>query len=298
MDDPDWRAENAIAIKNSLEAFYNLAKELLEADGEEFGLPERWLMSVLQARIRMVAEAMEELRTRTALSTALYEVWNDVRWYLRRRPKPNGRVARELLSAWVRLLAPFAPHICEEIWELMGGEGFVSVAPWPEPDESRIDVEAEVEEKLLMDVLEDTNEIMKVLKKERPKRICYYVAAPWKWHVYLVALDMAREGRLELRELMKKLMAEPEMRKKAKEVADIARQIVEDIRGISAEERERRAKLGALDELGVLKEAADFLARELRAGEVLVFSEEDPERYDPAKRARLARPFRPAIYVE
>ena len=103
---------------------------------------------------------------------------------------------------------------------------------------------------------------------------------------------------MELKELMKKLMAEPEMRKKAKEVADIARQVVEDIRGISAEERERRAKLGALDELGVLKEAADFLAREFRAGEVLVFSEEDPERYDPAKRARLARPFRPAIYVE
>ena len=297
MDDPDWRPENVKAVKESLEAFYNLARELLEADGEDFGLPERWLMSVLQARMRAVADAMEELRTRTALATALYGVWNDVRWYLRRRPRPNRRVARELLSAWVRLLAPFAPHVCEEVWELMGGEGFVSVAPWPEPDEDKVDVRAEEAERLLMDVLEDTNEIMKVLKK-RPRRICYYVASSWKWHVYLTALDMAREGRLELGGLMRKLMAEPEMRKRAREVAELARQVVEDVRGISAEERERRAQLGVFDELGVLEEAADFLARELRAGEVLVFSEDDPERYDPAGRARLARPYRPAIYVE
>jgi len=44
------------------------------------------------------------------------------------------RVIREILSIYPRLLSPFAPHLSEELWELAGGDGFVSVAPWPEAD--------------------------------------------------------------------------------------------------------------------------------------------------------------------
>jgi leucyl-tRNA synthetase len=56
-------------------------------------------------------------------------------------------------------------------------------------------------------------------------------------------------------------------------------------------------KVGVVDENKVLKEAADFFKRELNA-EVSVYSEEDLKRYDPKKRAQLAKPYRPAIYIE
>jgi len=36
----------------------------------------------------------------------------------------------------IQCLAPFAPHIAEEIWQKMGEEGFVSMAPWPKYDEN------------------------------------------------------------------------------------------------------------------------------------------------------------------
>ena len=42
---------------------------------------------------------------------------------------------REVLTTLVRLMAPFAPHIAEELWHLTGGEGTVCDAPWPEYDE-------------------------------------------------------------------------------------------------------------------------------------------------------------------
>ena len=35
------------------------------------------------------------------------------------------------------LVNPFAPHITEELWEQMGGEGLLSVAPWPQYDEAK-----------------------------------------------------------------------------------------------------------------------------------------------------------------
>ena len=36
-----------------------------------------------------------------------------------------------------KLLSPFAPHICEEIWEFIGGEGLLAVSEWPKYDEGK-----------------------------------------------------------------------------------------------------------------------------------------------------------------
>ena len=42
---------------------------------------------------------------------------------------------RGVLSTLVRLIAPFAPHIAEELWHMLGNDGTVCDAPWPEFDE-------------------------------------------------------------------------------------------------------------------------------------------------------------------
>ena len=46
----------------------------------------------------------------------------------------NGGVDKETLRTFARLLAPFAPHIAEEIYEILGGEGSVFASGWPEAD--------------------------------------------------------------------------------------------------------------------------------------------------------------------
>jgi leucyl-tRNA synthetase len=48
-----------------------------------------------------------------------------------------GCITKELLSMLVRILCPFAPHLCEEMWEELGGEGYCSLAKWPEWDEAK-----------------------------------------------------------------------------------------------------------------------------------------------------------------
>jgi leucyl-tRNA synthetase len=48
----------------------------------------------------------------------------------------GGQVGREQWRVYLRLLAPFAPHLCEELWEKGGMTGSIHLAAWPAVDES------------------------------------------------------------------------------------------------------------------------------------------------------------------
>ena len=133
--DVDWRNDAVEATRAHLERFYNFAREVL-ADGSIDGsaektLIDRWMLSRLQRRIAEATEAMESIQTRRALQSAFYLLFNDLRWYQRRGGKNQ---LRAVLSAWVRMMSPFTPHVCEEIWAAGLGEGYASLAEWPAAD--------------------------------------------------------------------------------------------------------------------------------------------------------------------
>ncbi|WP_313527152.1 leucine--tRNA ligase [Anaerotignum sp.] len=52
--------------------------------------------------------------------------------------KNQGGLSRETLETVVTLLAPFAPHISEELWKELGHEESVFAAGWPQVDESKL----------------------------------------------------------------------------------------------------------------------------------------------------------------
>ncbi|HEY7768307.1 leucine--tRNA ligase [Longimicrobium sp.] len=84
----------------------------------------------LHATIRKVTEDLEVLSYNTAVA-AMMEYLNVVR--------AGGRTPeRAAVEPLVRLVAPFAPHMAEELWERMGGEGSIfGAASWPEFDASK-----------------------------------------------------------------------------------------------------------------------------------------------------------------
>ncbi|KYH39987.1 MAG: putative leucyl-tRNA synthetase, partial [Candidatus Bathyarchaeota archaeon B26-2] len=298
LDDPDWREENARSIDAKLKALRNFVLEISSRSGEaEESHLDRWLTGAIQNRIKEVTDALTTLKTRTAAEVALFEVWNDIKWYLRRVEKPNPSLLKEITEIWVRLLAPFAPFICEELWHILGGEGFVSTAPWPKYDPSRIDVQAEEAESLIKGLMGDTSNIMRATKIE-PKKVTYYVAASWKWKTYLKVMEEAVSSeKVEMRNLMRRLMKDPELRKRAGEVAKFVGSLIAEVNQMPAEKRERILKVGTLDEEKILKDAARFFEKTFNA-EVATYREDDPQRYDPKGRSSLAKPYRPAIYIE
>ncbi|UCG45772.1 MAG: leucine--tRNA ligase, partial [Candidatus Bathyarchaeota archaeon] len=298
MDDPDWRSENVRDVKSKLESFYNLALKIIGTNTKsgEDGHLEKWLASRLEHRIGKVTESMEVLKTRTAIENVLFEVWNDFRWYRRRTEQVNHAAQKKALEIWLRLLAPFAPYICEELWERLGGHGFISLTKWPTTDKAKIDILAEETEGLVKNVLDDTSNILRATKIQ-PKIIYYYSAASWKWDVYLKLLKESLSGELNQDKAMKELMIDPRMKQMAKAAATFIRQTLEEIGQIPIDMRQRRLSAGMIDEAKAMNEARSFLERELGA-DVSAYREEELGYPDPKKRARFAKPYRPAIYIE
>jgi leucyl-tRNA synthetase len=297
MDDPDWRRENVRDVRSKLRGFLSLAGDIIESAKEEKkGHLEEWLFSMLQYRIKTVTESIETLKTRTAIENALFEVWNDFRWYIRRKEKPDSKLLKEALETWIRLLAPFAPHICEEIWCKMENSGFASLTKWPLYDEEKVDVRAEEKENLIKNVLEDISNILRATKMV-PKEIYYYSTAPWKWKVYLTALKKSTSTTLVLSDLMKELMQDPSLKPVAGKVAKFARGITEEINRMPQDRKERQLATGALDEKTLLEKAEIFFGREFNA-KIHVYMEDEKQLRDPQKKAEFARPYRPAIYIE
>lgn len=310
LQDADFSPTLAESMRDRLERLYAFVLEALEKTSKKGGgnvltITDRWMLSRLQEHIKMATEAMDNLAIRKAIHSALYDLDQNLQWYLRRitseretseRREAIAKVFNDVLDVQVRMLAPVTPHICEELWEKMGREGFVSFASWPKPDEAKVDIEAEESEALIMSTLEDTLNVIKATGL-KPKQICYYTATQWKWHVYLKALEMAEKAPVKTGELIKELMSRPDLKKVAQNVAKYAQKVVEVVNVMAPETRRRKLEVGAINENRLLSEAQAFFKREFNA-DITVFSEDDPKRYDPKSRSHLAEPYRPAIYIE
>ncbi|MDG6223305.1 MAG: leucine--tRNA ligase [Candidatus Bathyarchaeota archaeon] len=297
MNDPDWRADTVKDFKTKLRGFQTLAENIIEnSKSSQTGHMEKWLLSVLQQKIKIITENMEALKTRTALEHALFEVWNDFRWYVRRTENLESLILKQGLETWTRLLAPFAPYLCEELYSQMGYEDFVSVTNWPEYDENKVDIQAEESENLVKNVLEDTANILKATKMV-PKQIYFYCAASWKWKTYISAVKKSSSGNIVIGALMKELMADPELKPVAGKLAKFVQGISQEINRMPEDIKQKQLQADVLDETKLLKTAKTFFEKEFNVT-LNVYTEDDSNIKDPQQKARFAKPYRPAIYIE
>jgi leucyl-tRNA synthetase len=304
LQDADFSPSVAKSMRDKLERLYKLVSEAAKKPKTEaektLTTIDKWMLSRLQEHIGKATEAMEKLAVRKAIHSILFELDQDIQWYQKRvkaaQESAASRILNETLNAQIRMLTPFAPHICEELWEIMGGQGFVSLSTWPTPDGTKVDVKAEENETLIMSLLEDTLNIVKATNI-KPKKICYYTASPWKQKTYIKIIEKSISSEALQSSIIRELLQDPELKAKAKEVAEFANKVVEEVKRIPEERKQKLLKIGVFDENQAIKDAKEFLGRELNA-EIQVYREEDPQRYDPKNRAKAAKPYRPAIYIE
>jgi leucyl-tRNA synthetase len=86
---------------------------------------------------RTVKKVTEDIQGRFNFNTAISAIMEMVNamYQYREREAFNPAVFSEGVNKLVVLMAPFAPHITEELWEMTGGEGSVHRQKWPVFDE-------------------------------------------------------------------------------------------------------------------------------------------------------------------
>ena len=292
-DDPRLDLEFAEVARAKLAAWF--ADATAKRETAEGPTPlDGWFVSQLTRSIMSSREAMEAMEYRVALRSGFFDLQAAWDWYVTRVGTPNRSVWVRFAEAQTKLLAPFAPHVCEEIWQRLGHSDFVVSSPYPEARQAELDVAAEAAEATLRATLADVREILKVTGIA-PKRITLFTAPAWKHRVYALALALAREGGLTVGAVMERAGADPPLRERMKDVAALAREAVDDFGRRKGEDLARAAAPG--DEKAYLEHAAPFLAREFGCP-VGVHDAEETGVWDPRGKARHAIPGRPAIFAE
>jgi len=295
MDDPDWREKNAQEVKLMIEQFLRIVREVSGASLVDETPVDRWLMSRLQRRIKNITMYMESLKTRKACHEALYGMYSDWRWYLRRTNNVISKNARIFIENWVKLLAPFIPFTCEEAWSILGREGFVSVESWPIVLGELLSPEAELAEELIIKLMDDVRSIVDVLEK-KPSRVIVYVASESKLDLVEEALNLVKEGgQKSLGILIRKILEKLPGREK--QAPTLARVLLDTASSLISTYKPKTIITIARMEEEIYRGAAAFLSNELSTN-VEIYREGSKGLYDPLGKAEMALPLRPGVYVE
>ncbi len=125
-----WKESGVKGCKRFLERVASLS-DIAEGSGTT-----KKLEAIMNKTVKKVSQDIEDMKFNTAIAammTCLNEI-NDA-----------GTLTKDELSVFIRLLCPFAPHLCEEMWEQLGEKGLCSTAKWPDYDESKcVDDEIEI----------------------------------------------------------------------------------------------------------------------------------------------------------
>ncbi len=87
--------------------------------------------------VAAVSEDIEQLRFNRAIARVHEAVnaWGEQVGKIDGTPAPDMAYAlREMAEMVVRVAAPMVPHLAEEAWQLLGGEGLLAQAAWPEAE--------------------------------------------------------------------------------------------------------------------------------------------------------------------
>ncbi len=126
-----WSTKSLIGSRKFLEKVYNLFSDFSPAFETE--VEDDNILSLLHKTIRKVEQDIEDFNFNTAISTLMIFV-NNCSSYKQKNKTLGLKV--DNLKSFIKLLAPFAPHLSEEIWQILGEKNSVFKSSWPKFSEA------------------------------------------------------------------------------------------------------------------------------------------------------------------
>ena len=293
LDDPNWEGSFADSAGRKLDRWLRFVRDNAGSGRDEPHPVDDWFAAMLSQAIHDARRACDRMRFRTAMRGLFFELPRHYRWYLRRCGKPRRDLLHDYLSTVTRGLAPVVPHLAEEAWEILGGDGFVSDAPYPDGEPALEELLRG--EELVQRTHADIEAILKVARIASPQAITLLITPGWKWQAVALASGLADErGRVDMQSLMKAAMATLPAAAKQEAAAFLKQWALKEIPSLGPSWAARYAE--RLDEAAVLEQAAGFLAGAFGCGVTVVAAGDASG--DAASKARQAAPLRPAIFVK
>lgn len=114
-----WSLNGLIGVRRFLDKAMRYITNWDESKAEDSG-------KIIEPHLKKIMDDTDGFRFNTAVSTFM-SLFNDIN---------NRSITRDQLEKILRVLCPYAPHIANECFEMIGGEGFLEAKEWPEIDES------------------------------------------------------------------------------------------------------------------------------------------------------------------
>lgn len=156
-----WSTDNMVGVRRFIEKVWRLNEKVKNIESN----------IVLDSAIKKVGSDVESMKFNTAISTLMILVG---------RMEKKEEVSKADYEILLVLLAPFAPHVAEELWEKLGKDGSILNEKWPEYDESKtvedtakiaIQVDGKVRASIEVSVDEDEEKVKeKALEEENVKK--------------------------------------------------------------------------------------------------------------------------------
>ncbi|MDE2038109.1 MAG: class I tRNA ligase family protein [Patescibacteria group bacterium] len=129
-----WSTKGIAGPRRFIERVWRLADKAASDKGDAAAA------RIVNKAAKKVADDIDGLRFNTAISSLMIAA-NEL--------EKLEEIGREAYEAYVKLLAPFAPHAAEELWARLGNKGSIHVAAWPAHDPA---LDAEGEQTIILQV--------------------------------------------------------------------------------------------------------------------------------------------------
>lgn len=156
----EWFDKDIRSINKLLQRTLKLSSAKEDKDKKAY------IESITQNKITQVTHHIENLQ----FNRALIEIF-DLQSKIERYPSIYS------IKTLLKLLSPFAPHTCEEVWEKLGEKKMLCQSAWPELDKKKVSRKAEQEIGALDKTTSDIKHILQITKK-KAKKIYIYVIPP------------------------------------------------------------------------------------------------------------------------
>ena len=257
----EWSDKGIEASYRFLKKVYGL-KDKAKSETNDY---DKHLESKVNKLIMEVVENIESFN----YNIAIIKIMEFVNFLSKVKRDVSSNVFEDAFKKFLIVFSPFAPHICEELYEYHD-EGYVSLSSYPEVDESKIDEKLEKEEDFVSGLFSDVHAVLKLVKVD-PKKIKLFIADEWKYDLFK---NFKKVNSREMKEVMSKVM----IKGKEKEVAKLVPMLIK--KGVNS-------VLDREVELKLLETNKRSLEKEFKL-DVEILKEDNGK----------AIPFKPAILIE